>query len=81
MYFIFKKVIHQGEEIEEYLIKLENIDEVHYECDDSYILHIRCDNYQSDIDVGFESMKYLLDAFDQVKKYCLSLNSTIIGIK
>lgn len=80
MYFVFKHIIKDGEDINEYLIKLENIDEVHYDRE-TYTLHIRADNYESEIDIEFEELKYGVTAFDEIKKYCLSLNSTIIGIK
>lgn len=80
MYFVFNHIIKDGEDINEYLIKLENIDEVHYDRE-TYTLHIRVDNYESDIEVEFEDLKYCVTAFDEIKKYCLSLNSIIIGIK
>ena len=80
MYFVFNRVLHEGDEIEEYLIKLENIDEVYYD-NDSHTLYVKCDNYESDIVVEFDKLKDCAKAFDQVKKYCLSLNSTIIGLK
>ncbi len=80
MYFVFNKILHDGEEIPEYLIKLENIDEVHYD-KDMCTLHIRYDNYGSDTIIEFEELKDCLAGFEQIKKYCLSLNSIIIGIK